>query len=378
MGLITPERKVVWGWAFYDWANTAFAVSVMAGFFPIFFKDHWSAAADVNLSTARLGFANSAVSLFLALMAPLVGAIADSGTLRKKFLVFFAYLGALATASLYLVQEGAWVWALLAYCTAIVGFSGGNLFYDALLKDVARDQSVDYVSGFGYALGYLGGGLLFLLNILMTRMPDVFGFASASSAMRFSFLTVALWWAVFTLFPIVWVREETIPGRRRASAILGGIRHLAQTFRKIRRLKNVWLFLAAYWFYIDGVGTIMRMAVDYGLSLGFSSRDLVTALLMVQFIGFPSALGFGKLAGMWGVRRCLFLTIGVYMAIALWATVMRAKYEFYMLAATLGAAILSIILKAAFDRHGQICSRSSRFTYRAFRAGIPCCRLLYT
>lgn len=332
------KRKSTWGWALYDWANSAFATSVMAGFFPIFFKSYWSAAADVNTSTARLGFGNSAASLFVALVAPLVGAIADSGSLRKRFLIVFAYWGVLSTASLFIIREGQWGWALLAYCMGIIGFSGGNIFYDALLPNVAEEENLDIVSGLGYALGYLGGGLLFAFNVLMTLMPDAFGLADPSHAMRISFLTAALWWGLFTLFTARWVSEEHMhkDEGHRWSALLGGFRQVADTFRKVRHLKTVFLFLFAYWCYIDGVGTVIRMAVDYGLSLGFSSNDLILALLIVQFVGFPSALAFGRLGQAWGVRKAIFLALGAYMGITVYAMMMTVKLDFYILAVVVG------------------------------------------
>ncbi|MGD2272892.1 MAG: MFS transporter, partial [Desulfobacterales bacterium] len=147
------EKKAIWGWAIYDWANSAFATTVMAGFFPIFFKQYWSYGADVNVSTAQLGFGNSIASLFVAIMAPILGAIADKGSARKKFLIFFAYLGVLMTAALFLVQKGQWVWAIFIYVVGIIGFSGANVFYDALLPSLAAEDQIDYVSSLGFSLG---------------------------------------------------------------------------------------------------------------------------------------------------------------------------------------------------------------------------------
>jgi UMF1 family MFS transporter len=333
---VNKNKKAVWGWALYDWANSAFATTVMAGFFPIVFKQYWSHAVDVNTSTARLGFANSGASLVVALIAPLVGAVADRGSARKRFLVGFAYLGVLATACLFVIEEGQWEWAMLAYAIGIIGFSGSNIFYDALLINVADRDNIDYVSGVGYALGYLGGGLLLLVSVVMTVMPERFGLTDASHAMRISFLLVALWWGGFSLFILFWVTEERLERPAAGRAVSGGFRQLVETFRKARQLKPAFLFLIAYWLYIDGVNTIIRMAVDYGLSLGFSRQDLILALLLVQFIGFPSAIGFGKLAAWWEVRKCIFLAIGCYVLIVFWATFMTSKMEFYGLAAAVG------------------------------------------
>ena len=330
--------KPVWGWAIYDWANSAFATTVMAGFFPIFFKQFWSYGADVNVSTATLGFGNSIASLLVALMAPILGAIADRGSAKKTFLVVFAYLGALMTTALFFIQKGQWVWAIVFYAIGVIGFSSANIFYDALLPAVADEEGIDFVSGLGFSMGYLGGGLLFLLNVLMTLMPERFGLADAATAVRYAFLSVAIWWGLFTLFTVLWVPEARRPDsiRRRTGMGLEGLLQLRRTFQKIRHLKIVFLFLVAYWFYIDGVDTIIRMAVDYGLSLGFASNDLIIALLITQFIGFPAALAFGKLGQRWGVRRSIYLAIWIYIFITLWGSRMSTKEEFYILAVIIG------------------------------------------
>jgi UMF1 family MFS transporter len=332
------NKKAVWGWVIYDWANSAFATTVMAGFFPIFFKQYWSYGADVNVSTAQLGFGNSIASLFVALMAPILGAIADKGSSKKKFLIFFAYLGVLMTAALFLVQKGQWAWAIFIYAMGIIGFSGANVFYDSLLPSVAGEEKIDYVSGLGFSMGYLGGGLLFLINVLMTLMPQKFGLPDATAAVRFAFLSVALWWGLFTFLTIFWVPEKKVSALKEKgeSVVAAGFRQFAGTFKKVRHLKVVFLFLLAYWLYIDGVDTIIRMAVDYGLSLGFESNDLIVALLIVQFVGFPAALVFGKLGERWGVRKSIYLAIFIYMAVTIWGAMMTQKMEFYILAVVIG------------------------------------------
>ncbi len=322
----------------YDWANSAFATTVMAGFFPIFFKQYWSYGVDVNMSTAQLGFGNSLASLFVALMAPFLGAIADKGSAKKKFLLFFAYLGVLMTAGLFLVHKGQWGMAIFVYVMGIIGFSGANVFYDAILPGITGEDKIDYVSSLGFSMGYLGGGLLFLINVLMTLMPQKFGLPDATTAVRVSFLSVAFWWGLFTIFTIAWVPEGQSPAKAKSgeSIVTAGIKQLINTFKKVRHLKTVFLFLLAYWFYIDGVDTIIRMAVDYGLSLGFESNDLIVALLLVQFVGFPAALVFGKLGERWGVRKAIYLAIGIYMCVTIWGTMMTRKEEFYVLAAVIG------------------------------------------
>ncbi len=334
---MNKEHKSVWGWAMYDWANSAFATTVMAGFFPIFFKQYWTIGTDVNQSTAMLGFGNSIASLLVALMAPVLGAIADRGSLKKKFLIFFAYLGVLMTAGLYMVEKGDWMMAVFVYVMGVIGFSGANIFYDSLLPSVADESKIDSVSSLGFAMGYLGGGLLFLVNVVMTLQPAIFGLTDAGEAVRWSFVSVALWWGVFTLITIFWVPEPEMLGEKdQENPVLGGFQQLFGTFQEIRHLKTVMLFLLAYWFYIDGVDTIIKMAVDYGMSIGFESHDLIIALLIVQFVGFPAALIFGSLGERWGVRSSIFLAIGVYIVVTIWGTMMREKYEFYVLAVAIG------------------------------------------
>jgi UMF1 family MFS transporter len=335
---IIKKNRAVWGWAIYDWANSAFATTVIAGFFPIFFKEYWSCGTDVNTSTALLGAGNSLAGLAVVLLAPVLGAIADRRSLRKKLLIFFAYLGVLMTAALFFIEKGDRAWAIVVYVLGNIGFAGANVFYDSLLPGVAGKEEIDYVSGLGFGLGYLGGGLLFLFNTWTTLSPETFGLIDSSHAVRYSFVTVALWWGLFTIFTILWVPEEKTPAPREGMKnIIGeGFRRVAETVKEIRSMKTIALFLLAYWCYIDGVDTIIRMAVDYGMSIGFDSRDLITALLIVQFIGFPAALAFGKLGQRWDTKKAIYLTIAIYVLITLWGIRMKEREEFYILAVMIG------------------------------------------
>jgi len=330
--------KPVYGWALYDWANSAFATTVIAGFFPIFFKSYWAAGVDVNDSSAYLAFANSLSGLIVLLLAPVLGAIADKASARKKFLLFFAYLGVLMTAALFTVQQGQWQLAALLYVIGGVGFSAGNSFYDSLIPAVTGEKDVDFVSGFGFSLGYLGGGLLFLINVLMYLFPEAFGISDGVMAVRIAFISVALWWGLFTLFLAFWVEEEKADqgGMSYRQAVREGIGQLAETLRNVMKLPMTFLFLLAYFLYIDGVDTIIRMAVDYGLSLGFGQEDLITALLLVQFVGFPAAIIYAKLGEAWSVRKAIFLGIIIYMSITVLGIQMKSKTEFYLLAVMVG------------------------------------------
>lgn len=331
------EKRAVLSWALYDWANSAFATTIMAGFFPIFFKQYWSAGVDAATSTARLAFGNSLAGIIIALSAPLLGAIADRGTAKKRFLVFFAFMGAMVTSSLFLIPKGSWMLATGVYILAVIGFLGGNIFYDSLLPGVAPPDRLDSVSALGFSLGYLGGGLLFALNVRMTLQPATFGLSNASEAVRISFLSVGIWWMVFTLPLIFFVRERAaVRTPARMNMVKAGLIQLRGTFREIRHMKTIFLFLAAYWLYIDGVDTIVRMAVDYGLSLGFQASDLIVALLITQFVGFPCAIGFGYLGEKIGTKRAIFIAIGVYLFISIWASFIRSTGEFYLMAVIIG------------------------------------------
>jgi UMF1 family MFS transporter len=331
------NKKALFSWALYDWANSAFATTVIAGFFPIFFKQYWSHGADTTVSTARLGLANSIAGIIVALMAPLLGSIADRGSSKKKFLSFFAFMGVVMTITLYMVSKGNWPMAVIIYVFASIGFSGGNIFYDSLITGVASETEFDFVSSLGFSLGYLGGGILFAVNVWMTLSPEPFGFAGPGEAVRFSFLSVGIWWAVFSIPILLFVRE---PESREAvsgfGAVRAGVSQFMHTFREIRHMKTIFLFLAAYWLYIDGVDTIVRMAVDYGISIGFESNDLIVALLITQFIGFPSAIAFGYLGGKIGAKRAIFIAIAVYLFVSIWGAFMQSKNEFYILAIIIG------------------------------------------
>lgn len=331
------SRKTIASWAMYDWANSAFATTVIAGFFPLFFELYWSKGADVNVSTARLGDANSLAGIIVALLAPVIGAIADRGTAKKKFLLFFACMGIVMTSSLYLVAMGNWVLAVGLYVFASVGFEGGNVFYDSLITGVASEKKMNMVSALGYSFGYLGGGLLFALNVWMYLRPGTFGLADPSEAVRVAFITVAVWWAVFSLPIFLFVKEpeaaESVSGLK---AVRAGLIQLKETFQEVRHIKTISLFLLAYWLYIDGVHTVVRMAIKYGMSIGFDPKDLIVALLITQIVGFPAAIGFGFLGNKIGTKRGIFFAIAVYLVACGWGAFMQDKREFYILAIIIG------------------------------------------
>ena len=336
---MTSRKTGVLSWALYDWANSAFATTVMAAFFSIFFSSYWSSGRDSTVTTFWLGIANSAESLLVAVLAPFLGAIADKSGAKKKMLILFAFTGALLTITLAMIASGAWVQAMFVYIIASAGFAGANIFYDSMLTDVAQEQDVDFVSALGYSLGYIGGGLLFLINVLMYLFPAFFGLADDGgvSAVKVSFVLVGLWWIVFTIPLIIFVREKRsakpVPfiqaGRE-------GIRNVLFTLRSLRQLKQCALFLVAFWCYIDGVDTIIRMAVDYGTSLGFPAQSLIIALLITQFTAFPAALLYNIIGSKIGKKRAILIAIAAYGAISLVGFFMTSVTQFYVLAVMIG------------------------------------------
>ncbi|WP_372882773.1 MFS transporter [Psychromonas sp.] len=333
---MSADKRAIWSWAFYDWANSAFATVVMAGFFPIFFKQYWSAEVPAIESTYHLGVINSTASLIVVLISPILGAIADQMGRRKGFLLIFACLGIVMTGALYWLEQGQWALASLLYIAAVVGFSGGNLFYDALLPVISPLHSVDRVSALGFGLGYLGGGMIFALNVWMTLNPESFALADSSEAVRVAFLCTALWWLLFSLPVLLFVHEPHVRRIAAMAAIKNAFHQLHSTFRQIRALQQTFLFLLAYWLYIDGVDTIIRMAVDYGLSIGLASADLITALLITQFVGFPAAIGFGRIGERIGCRQGILLALTVYICVTLFSVFISAAWQFYLLAVIIG------------------------------------------
>lgn len=330
------SRKEVFAWSLYDWANSAFATTVMAGFFPIFFKKYWHAGSDVTVSTMHLGMSNSIASLIIAILAPLLGAIADNIRSKKSFLGIFALLGVIATALLFMVEQGDWLTAAILYAIAVIGFLGGNVFYDAMIINVANDKNIDGVSAFGYSLGYLGGGILFAINVLMFKFPHLFGLADGVAGVKASFPLVALWWAVFSLPLFTMVKDSNPAAVALGAAIHKGLQQLWQTLKAIRQHKNVVLFLISYWIYIDGVHTIIVMALDYGMSIGLEAKDLIAALLLTQLVGFPAALGFGMLASRLNAKTGILIGLAAYCGLSTYGYFMDTALEFYVLAGIVG------------------------------------------
>ncbi|MBL9188429.1 MAG: MFS transporter [Opitutaceae bacterium] len=335
------NRRAIWSWALIDWANSAFSIVVMTAFFPALFKDHWCDVPGMTpeRSTWYLGLANTLSSLVIALAAPLLGSIADQGNGKKKFLLGFTVLGAAATAALPLAARGDYALAAFLYAIAALGFSGNCMFSDALITDVSTRDRYDRVSALGYALGYIGSGLLFALLVFAVASPATFGFADALAAVRIGFWVTAAWWIIFTVPALLWVRESpgvpAVPGAA-GSALMRGFRQMLGTFREIRRDRRLLCFLGGYILYIDGVNTVIKMAVDFGRAIGLDTAGMMKALLVTQFVAFPAAIVFGRIGEKLGARRGIMIGVGVYAGLCFFATRMTTQAEFFAMAVVVG------------------------------------------
>ena len=336
---MSGSRRAIWSWAFIDWANSAFAIVVMTAFFPALFKDYWCDVPGMTpeRSTAYLGYANTASSLIIALLAPILGSIADQGNGKKKFLITFTLLGAVSTALLPLIAQGHYAAAAILYAVAALGFSGNNMFSDALITDVAEPASYHRVSALGYALGYIGSGGLFAVLVLAVADPAKFGLAGKVQAVHVGFWITAAWWLLFTVPALLWVRETPgVPAAGSGSVLTRGFRQFAATFAELRSDRRLLYFLGGYILYIDGVNTVIKMAVDFGLSIGLDTAGMMKALLVTQFVAFPAAIAFGRIGERFGAKRGIILAIVVYAGVCVFATRMNSISEFFVMAVVIG------------------------------------------
>ncbi len=350
------SRASVRSWCLYDWANSAFATTVMAALLPIYFREvaagslasgvfspGYPASGSEALATSFWGYTSAVSMLVVAVLSLILGPFADFKAIKKRALAGFTILGAVSTAFLSLTGAGDWIWVSVLFIVASVGFGGGEIFYDSLLPSVAGPGELNRISSLGYALGYVGGGILLAVNgVMLLTLPGQTLPGSAASVpmlgMRLSFLSAALWWAVFSLPLFRHVTEppgvQTAPGK--AGALRISVMRLGETFSQIRRYRPLFLFLLAFWFYNDGVGTIMKMATAFGDEIGIGSLDMIGALLLTQVLGFPCSILFGRLADRIGAKRSLFIAILVYMGIAAGGSLMTKPVHFWILAFMVG------------------------------------------
>ena len=338
LALHRPELRA---WALYDWANSPFITIVITAVFPIFFAKVAAAGMSESDATGRFAVASSISLALIALLSPVLGAVADHAPIKKRFLAVFMSIGALATASLALIGTGDWLLALVLFGIGQIGATGSFVFYDSLLPHVARDDEVDRVSTAGYALGYVGGGIVLALVLFAVTTPHAFGLPSTGAATRAGFVLVALWWILFALPLFRRVPEPAIatggaPRPRGAALVRASFAGLRVTFRELRRFRQATLFLFAFLVFNDGIGTIIKIAAIYGNEIGLEQNTMIVAILLTQFIGIPFTFLFGQMAGRLGTKPSIFLGLAVYCVVSALGYFMTSAAHFYALAILVG------------------------------------------
>jgi UMF1 family MFS transporter len=328
-------RKIINSWCMYDWANSAFATTIMAALFPPFYRSlaTTSGLSEAN-ATAAWAYTSSIALLLIALLAPVLGAISDYTGGKKWYTAVFAGLGIVGTGLFVILGDDTYLLGSILYIIGNVGFAGANIFYESILPHIAKKGDVDQISTRGYALGYLGGGILLVINVLWYMNPDLFFMPGTGFALRASFFSVAVWWALFTIPflrnvpepPVVRTEGEQI------NVVRAGFGRLAHTFRQITRYKQLLVFLVAFWIYNDGIGTIIKMATAYGDEIGIGLTDMTIALIITQFVGIPFSFAFGWLAKRLGTKRSILLALAVYVLISIAGFFMQTAIHFYILA----------------------------------------------
>ena len=329
-------NKKVLSWAFYDWANSAFALSVLAVLFPLFLGSYWSDGDSGATVTARLAWITAGSSAIVCLIAPVFGTIADTGGYRKRFLFVLALLGATMTAALGLVGKGDWPLALGLYLLASIGYYSSTVFYDSLIIDVTKPRYYSFVSSLGFSVGYLGGAILLALHVWMLLTPESFGFSGPDDVIKFAFVSVGAWWLIFLVPLLLYVPERRSDREVATHVIRAAYEELKSTISQIRQYRNVVIFLIAYWLYIGGVFTVIFMAVNFGQRLGFSQQDLVMALMITNFVGFPATLLYGYFGHRFGPKRGIYFALVVYIVMSTWAMSMVDVKQFYIMAIVIG------------------------------------------
>ena len=321
----------------YDFGNSAFATTIMAAVLPVYYANVAASGLEEGLATSYWGYSQSISVLLIAILAPILGAISDFSAAKKKFLQFFAFMGIIASILLAFVGEGDYILASILFIVGSIGFSGGNIFYDGFLPEVADKDEMDRVSSGGYAYGYIGGGILLTINILMILNPQWFGLPNTVAATQLSFATVGIWWLVFSIPLLKNIKEEKkVEIKRDKSYIAIGFSRVGNTFREIKQYKQALIFLLAFWLYNDGISTIMRMATIYGAEIGIAGNDLIVELLFTLFVGIPFTFFFGWLASKITAKRALSITLLTYMVITILGYFMTSAIHFYVLAIAVG------------------------------------------
>lgn len=334
-------------WIAYDAGNSAFATTIVAAFFPIFYKEFWSAGVDNLVAASYYSWTLTISNLALLFSAPIIGSITDLSRTTKRLFASFTLISIVFVALLFILELGAWFQALIFFGIANYCFSAGNILYDKMLVQIAPQSQLTRISSLGFAYGYLGGGFLFLINAVMTLSPESFGLSDASEAIRWSFIMVSIWWSLF-LIPLLLYFKDRGNALYQESLITESTAKVFTTLKNISKHKNAFLFLLAFFLYIDGVHTVMALASTFALNLGLESSAVIVGLILVQFVAFPATLVWSRIAASRGDRFVINICIFVYIAIVVYSTTLSSATEFYILAAGVGSVQGGI----------QACSRS--------------------
>jgi MFS transporter, UMF1 family len=327
------KKRAIWAWTMYDWANSAFVTTIMAAVLPVYYSSVAAANLPAHLATAYWGYTTSIAALLAAVISPVLGAMADFRGSKKSFLTIFMVIGVTATALMYLIRTGDWMLASLLFIFGQIGFAGSLVYYDALLPHVASETEIDMVSSRGYAMGYIGGGILLAVNLAMIMLSP----ESMTGLMtRLSFVTVAIWWFIFTLPLLKFVTEpkrRILAGEENFKPLQAALTRLKTTFSEIRKYKELSKFLLAFWIYSNGIGTIILMATIYGAEIGISQTTLIGTLLMVQFLAAPFAIFFGWLPKKIGTKNSIYIALAIYSVIAVAGYFLQHEWQFWALGA---------------------------------------------
>ena len=327
--------KTVKSWIAYDAGNSAFATTVVAAFFPIFYLEFWASTMPKVEASIYLNWTLVICNTLILLSGPVIGAYTDINRSTKSALNIFTIIGALFVGSLFFIDVGSWLYALIFFGIANYCFCVAQIPYDKILTKITTPNNFSIISNQGYAWGYFGGGALFLLNALMSIYPGSFGLASQAEAIRVSFLMVSIWWLLF-LIPLFLNFKETKTEQHSISVFSSSFKNIFNTLKSVYQYKNAFLFLIAFFLFIDGAHTVIYLASTFALNLGLETSSIIQALILVQFVAFPATLLWGYVANKYGDKLVLYITIASYICIIVYSTTLSSAFEFYLLAAWVG------------------------------------------